>query len=390
MKKRIINPTLLLTMLVLTGSAQAQLSVGLSVAANNPLRSTTDSLPGIRGGGSFKLSASEAVGRISMNVTVGRQFLNTGGGFEAMANQYGYTKEKGFTIHSRSAGFTVLAAGAGVNLLSQGTTDCGMPKPALVLGVRGGAYIADSKVDGQVKSGAGTTVFALQQTGKTTTPFYRASLDLLYPVSNKVSLTTGAAWSRASGKMDLLRSSNGSNAVGHFTYTDLQFSVGVQIAFPHTHASGQPQARVQGQPIGGIVVKGGQNPGAGTRPKGNAIVAGQPIGGIVVKGGKDSKPTSLVYADDFPVNDPTLLSYLGTDQLVIEKGEYAFDYSANPEGRVMLHLHSRGIVHRDLAARSFLFERATDGGQTFTYSIEPQYVNGVAKDLLVTYKGSTF
>ena len=462
MKKKpiisIFGPTLIfLTITLLTQPVRAQFSAGLSVAANSPMRSTADSLPGIRTGGSFALRGIYSFGpRMSTNLTVGRRMMNTSGGFEALAHQYGYTREKGFSIHSRSAGMTVLALGVGVNLLSTGSTDCGMPKPSLILGVQGGALITDSKIDGEVRNEAGATVFAQQQTGKTSSPFYQLSLDLLYPVSNNVSILTGAAWSRAASKMDLQRNSNGSSTQSHFTYSDLQLSVGVQIAFkksinekgikrsqsialPSTDQgsasgdndpSGQPQARTEGQPIGGIVVKGGQNPGSGKRPKGNAMVAGSPIGGIVVKGGQNPRPkgnamvegapikgvivkggsnggtkrtgmvdgnpiggdtsvkaSALAYTDDFAITNPYLLSYLGTDQLIIEKGEYPFDYSANPDGKVLLHLHSNGIVHRDLAARSFLFEGTNPDGQTFSYSIEPQYVNGVAKDILVTYKG---
>ena len=105
--------------------------------------------------------------------------------------------------------------------------------------------------------------------------------------------------------------------------------------------------------------------------------------------GGDSNTTenSLVYKEDFAINNPALLTYLGVDRLIIEKGEYPLDYSANPEGRVILHLHKMNIVHRDLAARSFLFDGTNADGQPFTYSIEPQYINGVAKDILVTYKG---
>src|SRR5204863_312392 len=133
---------------------------------------------------------------------------------------------------------------------------------------------------------------------------------------------------------------------------------------------------VEGAPIKGVIVKGGSNGST----KRTGIVDGNPIGGDT-----SVKASALVYTDDFAIKNPTLLSYLGTDQLVIEKGEYPFDYSANPEGRVILHLHSNGIVHRDLAARSFVFEGTDPEGQPITYSIEPQYVNGVAKDILVTY-----
>lgn len=428
MKKQAPFLTLVIFTLALTQPARAQLSAGINVAANTPLRSTSDSVPGIRAGGSFDLHLNYSFGpRMSTNLTVGRRMINTSGGFEALAHQYGYTAQKGFTIHSRSAGMTVLALGVGADLLSRGTTGCGLPKPSLILGVKGGALISDAKIDGEAKSQDGTTVFALQQTGKTSSPFYQVSLDLLYPVNNTVSIVTGAAWSRAAGKMDLQKSNNGSSTLSHFTYSDLQLSVGVQIGFgkgisekgikrsqaialpstgegstPGEGDPSQPQARTEGQPIGGIVVKGGQNPGAGTRPKGNAMVAGSPIGGIVVKGGQNPRPkgnammagnptsgiqNSLVYAEDFSINNPALLNYLGTDQLIIEKGEYPIDYSANPEGRVIVHLHKMGIVHRDLAARSFVFDGTTPEGQPFTYSIEPQYVDGVAKDILVTYKG---
>lgn len=58
-----------------------------------------------------------------------------------------------------------------------------------------------------------------------------------------------------------------------------------------------------GSPIGGIVVKGGQNP----RPKGFEINEearpGQPIGGIVVKGGQNPRPQGSSYGTVSPLYD---------------------------------------------------------------------------------------
>ena len=427
MTKKPLSPIAGMALILLTASllslpARAQFSAGINVAANTPMRSTSDSVPGIRGGGSFELRLNYNFGpRMSTNLTTSRRMINTRGGLESLAHQYGYTQQKGFSIHSKSAGMTVLAIGVGVNLLSTGTSDCGMPKPSLILGIKGGALFSDSKIDEKVTNESGATVLAIRQTGKTSSPFYQVGLDLQYPVCNNISIVTGAAWCRAASKMDLERTSNGSSSLSHFTYSDLQLSVGVQIAFKKNNKRNQPQARTEGQPIGGIVVKGGQNPGSGprpkgnamvegspiggitvkggqnpgsgTRPKGNARVAGNPIGGIIVKGGKNpgggdtGTKAMVVYTEPFSIKHPALLNYLGTDELVIEKGEYDLDYGANAESRVIVHLHSDGIVHRDLAARSFVFDGTDADGLPITYSIEPQYVNGVAKDILVTYKG---
>lgn len=392
MKKQ-FSPLLALTVLsltILSRPAHAQFTTSLSLGVDNPLRRTVDSLPGIRTGLSINLHPGYTFQRFNISSTIGYQTLNTGNGFKALAQQNGYTPEKGFTLKTKSGSLVNLALGAGYNLLQVGNTTCGLPKPSLLLGAQGGMLITAGKIDGQVKNKAGETAFALQQTGKTTTPYYRISLELLYPVSNTVALSTAAAWSRAASDLALQHSNNGSNSISHFTYSDLQISIGVQIAFksihPASHSSGQPQARTTGQPIGGIVVKGGVNPGS--KPKPHNMVAGNPIPGVVVKGGKlSSKTGSLVYTEDFVVENETLLNYLGTDQLIIEKGEYNFDYSANPEGRVIVHLHSQAIVHRDLAARSFVFEGTDPDGETFTYSVEPLYIQGVAKDLLITYKG---
>jgi hypothetical protein len=390
MKKQ-FSPLLALTVLsltILSRPVHAQFTTSLSLGANNPLRRTVDSLPGIRTGFSISLHPGYTFQRFNVSSTIGYQTLNTGNGFEALAQQNGYTREKGFTLNAKSGSLINLALGAGYNLLPVGNTACGLPKLSLLLGAQGGILITAGKVDGQVKNKAGETAFALQQTGKTTTPFYRVSLELLCPVSNTLALSTAAAWSRAASDLALQHSNNGGNSISHFTYSDLQVSIGVQITFKGIHSSGQPQARTTGQPIGGIVVKGGVNPGS--KPKPHNMVAGNPIPGVVVKGGKlSSKTNSLVYTEDFVVENETLRNYLGTDQLIIEKGEYNFDYSANPEGRVILHLHSQGIIHRDLAARSFVFEGTDPDGKTFTYSVEPVYIQGVAKDILITYKGIT-
>ena len=72
---------------------------------------------------------------------------------------------------------------------------------------------------------------------------------------------------------------------------------------------------------------------------------------------------------------------------MIAKGEYPFDYSSSSEAKVIVHLHSEPIVHRDIAARSFVFDGTDPDGKPVTYSIEPLYVKGVANDILVSYKG---
>ena len=133
-------------------------------------------------------------------------------------------------------------------------------------------------------------------------------------------------------------------------------------------------ARTQGAPIKGVIVRGNRD----------ALVTGNPIPGVVIKGGINA--TTVTYENDMTWENASLSTYLGVSQLVIEKGEYPVDHSAG-EARVILHLHQQQIIHRDLAARSFVFDGTDSDGNTFTYTVEPLYVNGVANKIMVTYKG---
>jgi hypothetical protein len=134
-------------------------------------------------------------------------------------------------------------------------------------------------------------------------------------------------------------------------------------------------ARVAGAPIKGVIVRGNRD----------ALVAGNPVPGVVIKGGIHA--TTITYENDVTFENASLSTYLGVSQLVIEKGEYKVDNSTG-DARVILHLHQQQIVHRDVAARQGAFEGTDAAGNTFTYTIEPLYENGVAKDILVTYKGT--
>ena len=123
----------------------------------------------------------------------------------------------------------------------------------------------------------------------------------------------------------------------------------------------------------------GNSDGAG---QAQVRTTGNPIPGVVVKGA-----ASLVYEKDLVVKNNALLTYLGARELVIAKGEYVIDHSVEGQARVIVHLQSQPLIHRDLAARCFVFDGTDPNGQTFTYTIEPLYVDGVAKEILVTYKG---
>jgi hypothetical protein len=162
------------------------------------------------------------------------------------------------------------------------------------------------------------------------------------------------------------------------------------------------------------VVKGGKNPGGSLTVLDNGksisekgikrtpdaeamVVPGANGKGISEKGMKykavegdvihpAGKSTSVVYSDDFKVVDAALLKYLGVKELIIEKGEYPFNYSNNPNGQVTLML--KGVIHRDLAARNRVFNGYDPDTQTtITYTIEPIYNKGVADKIMVTYKG---
>jgi len=133
-------------------------------------------------------------------------------------------------------------------------------------------------------------------------------------------------------------------------------------------------ARVAGGPIKGVIVRGNRD----------AFVAGNPVPGVVIKGGINA--TTITYENDVTLENASLSTYLGVSRLVIEKGAYIVDNSTG-NARVILHLHQQQIVHRDLAARQGTFEGTDAEGNTFTYMIEPLYVNGIATDIAVTFKG---
>jgi len=134
-------------------------------------------------------------------------------------------------------------------------------------------------------------------------------------------------------------------------------------------------ARTPGAPIKGVIVKGNRD----------ALVNGNPVPGVVIKGGIHA--TTITYETDLTWENATLSTALGIPRLVIEKGEYPVDHSTG-EARVILHLHQQQIIHRDLAARSFVFDGTDTDGNIFTYTVERLYVNGVANSILVTYKGN--
>jgi len=111
-------------------------------------------------------------------------------------------------------------------------------------------------------------------------------------------------------------------------------------------------------------------------------IGGAPIKGVIVKGNK-----TITYENDVILESPTLSTNLGIARLVIAKGEYPVDHSGG-DMRVIVHLHEQQIIHRDLAARNFILEGKDAEGNTFTFMIEPIYVNGIAKDIMITYKGT--
>lgn len=133
-------------------------------------------------------------------------------------------------------------------------------------------------------------------------------------------------------------------------------------------------ARMPGAPIKGVIVKGNRD----------GIVTGNPIPGVVIKGGIHA--TTITYENDMTWENAALSTYLGIPRLVIEKGEYPVDLSTG-QARVILHLHQQQIIHRDLAARSFVFDGTDTDGNTFTYTVELLNVNGVANNIMVTYNG---
>lgn len=52
----------------------------------------------------------------------------------------------------------------------------------------------------------------------------------------------------------------------------------------------------------------------------------------------DKKKIAYSWTTDYAVDNSDILSYLGTKELIIKKGEYLFDYSSNPNGDVVLPL----------------------------------------------------
>jgi len=115
-----------------------------------------------------------------------------------------------------------------------------------------------------------------------------------------------------------------------------------------------------------------------------ARTAGAPIKGVIVKGSRPG--AKLTIADDIVIKDLPLLTSLGVDALVIAKGEYVFNYSTVGQARTIVHLHKAAIVHRDIAARSFVYQGTDADGNPYTYTIEPLIESGTVNDLQVTVK----
>ena len=156
-------------------------------------------------------------------------------------------------------------------------------------------------------------------------------------------------------------------------FTLLTFFMMTRVVRAQSSDAAGSQARTAGAPIKGVIVRGNRG----------GMTEGNPIPGVVVKGGKPG--ATLTIAEDIIIKDMPLLTSLGARELVIAKGEYQMDYSTPGEARVIMHLHSENIVHRDLAARSYVANGSDANGESFTYTIEPLYEKGVAKDILMTF-----
>lgn len=520
--QRFLRVWLTIVTVITVYAGKAQLAAGISVGAHSPAASLSDKLPFVRTGISLGVRPDYTIGRFNINGEIGYQFLNTHNGMRALAQQYNYTPEKGYTVASRQGGILSFSAGAAFNLLPAGTTACGLPKPALLAGAQLGLLTVAGKINERIRNEAGGDTYVLQQTGSSSTLYYHTGIQMIVPVNSCFSLTGNAGYNKALNDFTVEQQRNGVTTTSQFSYTDLNFSIGVRMAFKSINEKGvkraaaksemgatteEPAALAAGQPIKGVTVKGGTNPtppkrmneseksinekgvkraeaakaiqetdtNGTTTDEPVALVAGQPIDGIVVKGGKNpggnllvldngrsisekgvkrqessietngksidqkgvkrqelvadpngksidqkgvkrqelvadpngksisekglkykvqenvnggdpSRSVAMVYTSNFAVEDKTLLSYLGVEKLVIEKGEYAFDYSSNPGGSVRLKVQAEKVIHRDMAARAFVFDGVDAAGNSFSYTIEPVYVNGVIKELQVNYK----
>lgn len=464
--QRFLQLLLTIVSAVTAFAGKAQFAAGISVAAHSPAGSVSDKLPFVRTGMSLDVHPGYTTGRLNINSNIGYQALNTHNGMRALAKQYNYTSENGYSVVSGKGGLLNLAVGAAFNLLPAGNTACGVPKPSLLAGAQLGWMTTTGKIDERIKNEVGEDAYVLRQTGKSSSMYYYAGVQMILPVNSCFSLTSSAGYNKALDDFTVEQKRNGVTTVTPFSYSDMRFSIGVQVAFKSinekgikrqalstdpngksisekglkrqelavnpngtaTDGSGEPVALVAGQPIGGIIVKGGKNPGGNllvldngksisekglkrqelvTDPNGKSIsekglkrqeLVTDPNGkSITEKGlkykaqeninsGDAARTTALTYTDDFVVEDKTLLSYLGVEKLVIEKGEYAFDYSSNPGGSVRLKVQAEKIIHRDIAARAFVFDGVDAAGNSFSYTIEPVYANGAIKELQVNYK----
>jgi hypothetical protein len=499
--------TTILAMVLLVSSliCRAQFSIGINGGVVNPTRAVSDSLTILRSGFSINIDPSYSFGKFSINSNLGYQSFNIKSGFDNMAKQKIYIANKGYAVNSNAPYFYNVALGAGFNVLPSQMSNCGISKPSLIISSQFGILKPVNPTDVKVSIDQKATIYSLTQSNKTL-PYFKVGADIICPLNNLFSLKSGISYNQTTSKMQFQQSSNGNVSSINVNYSNVRFSVGIQFSFKgisekgikrsaannakrgdtysavlntnstlvesnKANADSIPaalQAEVAGQPIGGIVVKGGINADVKENPlhtapvgehpnvlaadvqnplyntSGNSSsnpiyagtnrVSGQPIGGIVVKGGKNPggnitvlnngktisekgikindfaikengikslasstqkgteeklKTQAIIYTSDFSVEDPMLLSYLGTNQLIIKKGEYVFDYSKNHNGDVKLLLRDK-IIHRDIAARNLTFIGFNaDNNTHFEYTIEPEYVNGVADHIIVSYKGIT-
>ena len=71
--------------------------------------------------------------------------------------------------------------------------------------------------------------------------------------------------------------------------------------------------------------------------------------------GEDKKKIAFSWKDDYHVDNQDILNYLGTQELIIKKGEYLFDYSINPNGDVVLPL-AKQIQDNGKEKKAMVFE----------------------------------
>jgi hypothetical protein len=573
--------------------AKAQFNIGINAGVNNPSKSVSDSIPLLRSGYNINIDPSYSFGKFSINSNLGYQSFNIQSAFENMARQKNYTAEKGYIVNSNQPGFLNAALGAGFNVLPSGISECGTRKPSLIIKSQFGILKPVNAANTKVVIDQKATVYSFTQSDKAL-PYFNAGAEVICPVSSLIAIKSGVSYNQTTGEMAFQQSGNNGTVNNISTaYSNVQFSIGIQVAFKGHNEKGikrSAAAKNTGQPIGGIVVKGGINadvvqsplyqaPGtetasplyepkskisgqsgsvsvktnvqanvienpvfaqpvgepqpvlankavnpvynggnnSGSNPmfEGSALVAGQPIGGIVVKGGKnpgggltvldngfaikengiksldtpkpaakghsekgikrsdfaikengiksmdapepaakghsekgikrsefaikengiksldapepaakghsekgikrsdfaikengikslttpnnnqtsieerEMKTQALIYTNDFKVEDPMLLSYLGISELIIQKGEYTFDYSKNPNGELKLNIGTK-IIHRDLAARNLVFIGFNpETKKHFEYTIEPVFVNGIANQIQVSYKSTS-